>query len=130
MAGQVRLELLGGLRVTRDGVPVRGFVSGKAAALLAYLAVTGRAHTREALAGLLWGELRDEDARLSLRQVPHNLRGLLGDQLAITRATIGWNPAAPCWLDVAAFLGGSARRRPRRTWRGCARPSTSTRGTS
>ena len=56
MAAELRLELLGGLRILRDGVPVTQFVSGKAPALLSYLAVTGRPHFRTALAGLLWSD--------------------------------------------------------------------------
>ncbi|MDP9372641.1 MAG: SARP family transcriptional regulator, partial [Chloroflexota bacterium] len=100
----LRLELLGGLRVSRVGRPVPGFVSAKAPALLAYLAVTGRPHSREALAGLLWGEGAEDDARASLRVALSNLRRLVGAHLTITRETIAFNGAAPCWLDVAVFL--------------------------
>ena len=86
----LRLELLGGLRVSRAGRPVPGFVSAKAPALLAYLAVTARPHSREALAGLLWGEGAEDDARASLRVALSNLRRLVGAHLTITRETIAF----------------------------------------
>ena len=68
MEEALRLRLLGGLRVTRGGgeAPVAGFVSRKAQALLGYLAVTGRPHSREALATLLWGETSEAAACLEL----------------------------------------------------------------
>ena len=39
---ELQLALLGNGEFRRDGVPVIGFRSGKAQALLCYLAVTGR----------------------------------------------------------------------------------------
>ena len=59
----LRLELLGGLRLSRGGAPLAGFAYAKGRALLAYLALTGRPHPREALAALLWGDLPDAAAR-------------------------------------------------------------------
>jgi len=47
------LALLGPPVVRRDGAPVT-FDTRKATALLALLAVTGREHSREQLAELLW----------------------------------------------------------------------------
>jgi hypothetical protein len=67
MDAGLRLELLGGLRVSRGDAPVSGFVSHKARALLVYLAVTGRPQPREALAGLLWGDWPQAEARANLR---------------------------------------------------------------
>ena len=105
--GPLRLTLLGGLQITRgpagDEAPVRGFVSAKAQALLCYLAVTGRPHFREALAGLLWGEMPDEDARANLRQALANLRRLVGPHLTISRETVAFDRASPYWLDVERF---------------------------
>ncbi|HEY3011263.1 MAG TPA: hypothetical protein VGJ36_00855, partial [Gemmatimonadales bacterium] len=43
-------------------------LSAKALALLAYLALEPGPHSREELAGLLWGESSDAEARASLRQ--------------------------------------------------------------
>lgn len=52
---ELRLALLGPPVVLRDGLPVT-FDTRKAVALLALLAVTGREHSREQLADLLWPE--------------------------------------------------------------------------
>jgi DNA-binding SARP family transcriptional activator len=43
---------------------------------LYYLALTSRPHARATLAGLLWGELSETDARMNLRHVLTNLRQL------------------------------------------------------
>src|SRR5687767_13764671 len=102
-AGRLRLEVLGGLRLTRDGAPLPGLAYAKGRALLTYLAVTGRPHSREALAALLWGELPDEAARLNLRVVLADLRRAAGGHLVVTRATVAFDRAAPYWLDAEAF---------------------------
>lgn len=97
------MRLLGGLQLNLAGTPLTGFVSSKAPALLAYLAVTRRPHPREALAALLWGGLPDADARNNLRQALTSLRRSLEPYLLITRETIGFNPAHAHFLDVTTF---------------------------
>lgn len=89
-------------------------------ALLAYLGATSRsphdgpgrhpgsAHTRDALAALLWPGLPTGDARNNLRRELSLLRQALGDDLiAADRAQVGLDPAALAdgrlWVDVAAF---------------------------
>src|SRR5689334_13729861 len=91
--GVLRLDLLGGMQITLDGAPVRGFLSAKVRALLCYLAVTRRPHARESLVALLWGELPKERAAHDLRQALSNLQRLLGSHLTITRPTVAFNPA-------------------------------------
>jgi hypothetical protein len=103
MDEELHLSLLGGMQITRDGEPVTGFVSGKVQALLCYLAVTGRPHLRPALAGLLWAELPEADAKANLRQILANLRRLLAPYLSITCQAIGFNHDSPYWLDVECF---------------------------
>ncbi|MEI2692113.1 MAG: hypothetical protein V9H69_21370 [Anaerolineae bacterium] len=66
-------------------------MSSKVPALLAYLAVTGRPHQRDALAGLLWGEMPDAAAANNLRQALSNLRKLFEPHLLITRDTVAFN---------------------------------------
>ena len=61
-----------------DGVAQLG---AKPLALLAYLVLERRPHSREALAGLLWGESPEVEARASLRQALKQLRDVLGDQV-------------------------------------------------
>jgi DNA-binding SARP family transcriptional activator len=102
MGDELRLELLGGLRASRGGVPLADLRSRKAQALLAYLAVTGRPHPREALAGLLWGSSPEAFARTSLRQALANLRRLVGDHLETTHAAAGLRPEG-VWTDAAAL---------------------------
>ena len=103
MVEALHLELLGGLRIRQGDTPITRFVSGKAPALLCYLAATGRPHFRASLAGLLWSELADTDARMNLRHVLANLRHLLGDHLLITRDTIAFNREQPYTFDLERF---------------------------
>ena len=73
-------------------------------ALLAYLAVEGGTHTRTALAGLLWPESTDSEARNNLRQTVFKLTRLLGKgTLVSTRQTLGL--AIDCQTDVSNFAG-------------------------
>src|SRR6266404_8639052 len=52
----------------------------KARALLYYLAATGRPHTRDHLATLLWSESPDSNARHSLRSSLYHIRHALHTQ--------------------------------------------------
>ncbi len=99
----LQIHLFGGLRVLLDGKPVTGFYSNKSPALVAYLAVTRRAPTRDALATLLWSEMPDTDAKMNLRQCLTNLRKLLEPYLTITRDSVEFNFDAPYSLDVERF---------------------------
>jgi predicted ATPase/DNA-binding SARP family transcriptional activator len=101
--GELRLSLLGQVAIDKDGIPVTGFKSGKALALLCYLAATHRAHFRSILAGLLWGDLSEENARMNLRKAVENLRHLVGPHLAVTRQTVAFDRSHPYWLDVEQF---------------------------
>src|SRR5258706_10344857 len=93
MTDSLSLRLLGTPQAARGGVPLAGFISAKAQALLYYLAVTGRPHTRESLAGLLWSDMPEAQAGKNLRNVLSNLRGLAGAQLLITPQDGGFYPA-------------------------------------
>ncbi|HZD25452.1 MAG TPA: BTAD domain-containing putative transcriptional regulator, partial [Alphaproteobacteria bacterium] len=104
MSDDLRIKLLGGLGISRGGTPLSGFVSSKATALLAYLAISAEPHPREALAGLFWGESTEEDARASLRVVLSNLRRTLGREfLATDRISVAFNRDTAYWLDVEEF---------------------------
>ncbi len=82
------LSYLGSPHITRNNVPITNFISNKVPALLAYLAVTRRAHSRDKLAALLWGEMSDADAKNNLRQALTNLRKFFDHELTITRDSI------------------------------------------
>lgn len=103
MAPELRLQLLGGLSITHNGAPLGPFLSNKIPALILYLAVTRRPHTREALAGLLWGDLPDADAKNNLRQALSNLRKLAERHFIINRDTVEFNVNTPYFLDVETF---------------------------
>ncbi len=106
MAVLLEIKLLGAPQVTLDSLPVTGFVSRKAEALLYYLACTGRAHTRDSLAGLLWSESSDSAARTNLRGILANLRGLVGAHLRIDRQTLAFDTTSPHTIDAVQFAQG------------------------
>ncbi|HEY2994422.1 MAG TPA: BREX system ATP-binding domain-containing protein [Methylomirabilota bacterium] len=73
------LTLLGGFQARLDTGEAFGLPTRKAQALLAYLALPpGQAHPRDKLAALLWGGIREESARASLRQALFSIRKALG----------------------------------------------------
>ena len=103
------LQLLGGLRIGRQGEPPVDFSGHQAGAILAYLALNPkRAHTREELADIFWPDDDPEEARAKLRKSLHSIRARL-EQLQIppdaiviaTRSTLQISQAVS--TDVAAF---------------------------
>jgi DNA-binding SARP family transcriptional activator/predicted ATPase len=99
----LRLTFLGKPQIIRDGVPVTGFVYNKALAVLAYLAVTKRPHSREALAGLLWGEIPDVAAKANLRKILSALRQIAAPNLEIGRQAVAFDIQSTHWLDTGIF---------------------------
>jgi DNA-binding SARP family transcriptional activator len=110
----IRVRLLGPASVTKqDGAPLPGLAVGKPLALLAYLAIKGRAR-REELVALLWGDLDESRARNAFRQSLHRLRGAVGPWLNDEGGLIAIDPRGGVWIDVhefelAAEAGQSAR---------------------
>ena len=100
-ATDLSLALLGPPVVRRDGAPVT-FDTRKATALLALLAVTGREHSREQLADLLWPEADSVKGRASLRRTLSVTAAVMGDGLVVSRAAIGLDPAL-VRVDVREF---------------------------
>jgi DNA-binding SARP family transcriptional activator len=94
---ELSLALLGPPVVKRAGAQVT-FDTRKAIALLALLAVTGREHTREQVADLLWPDADEAKARGSLRRTLSVAAAAVGPALAITRTTVGTTSsrASPC----------------------------------
>ena len=87
----------------RDGQPVH-VDTRKAVALAAYLAVTGTAHSREALAALLWPEYEPERAHANLRRTLWALNKAVGPEwLDLDGDTIALRLGDGLWIDVAAF---------------------------
>jgi DNA-binding SARP family transcriptional activator/predicted ATPase len=100
---RLELRLLGQPQVHLDGVAVTGFRTAKVEALLYYLAVTGRAHGRESLVTLLWGDMPEAAAKRNLTQVLSLLRKQFALFLEITPQQIGLKPEATYWVDVHLF---------------------------
>src|SRR5262245_44723728 len=74
----LRIQVLGDFEARLSATLPLELPSRKSRALLAYLAVGGqRAHPRERLAALLWGEVPEELARQSLRKALWDLRKVL-----------------------------------------------------
>ena len=109
MSITLTLQLLGGLTISRESCPVSGFHSRKEEALLAYLAVTGRPHTRLFLAGLFWGDLPESRALANLRRALTHLRTVAGEHLRITRQVVEFKRESDYWLDVEVFEGAVDR---------------------
>jgi DNA-binding SARP family transcriptional activator len=102
---QIALFLFGSPRIERQGLPLE-VDTRKALSLLAYLAVTGRLHNRDALATLLWPELDQVRARAALRRTLSTLRSAVGAvSLEISRETVGLKFDPDFWVDTATFQG-------------------------
>ncbi|TME29117.1 MAG: hypothetical protein E6I75_22730, partial [Chloroflexi bacterium] len=106
----LELRLLGQFDVRREGAMVV-LPSRPAQSLLAYLALSAAtAHRREKLAGLLWPEADENNARSNLRHALWRIRKaiepdqvaapyLLSDELAVS-----FNAGADYWLDAAILV--------------------------
>jgi DNA-binding SARP family transcriptional activator/tetratricopeptide (TPR) repeat protein len=103
----LRLALLGPPVVLRDGLPVT-FDTRKAVALLALLAVTGREHSREQLADLLWPEADSTKGRASLRRTLSVTAAAMGSGLTISRSAVTLELAS-VEVDVREFEALVAR---------------------
>jgi predicted ATPase len=99
-----RIELFGGPRlVAKSRESISHFPTQKAAAILAYLAVTlPRSHSREVIAELFWPDKDPTLARNSLSVTLSSLRKLLGESLVSGRLQVGLNPDSVT-TDVAEF---------------------------
>lgn len=83
-----------------DGAEVTGFNTRKDSALLAYLAATGNAHSREHLAGLLWSDLPEDKARHNLRNALSHLQKVIGPAWFETADGVALTRSLPWSVDV------------------------------
>jgi len=107
----LRVHLFGSVRVSTPGRPDVRLTHGLQT-LLAYLLLERRrAHSREALTGLFWGDHSEERARACLNTALWRLRAVLepapvprGTYLRTTASgEIAFNTESDYWLDVAVF---------------------------
>jgi DNA-binding SARP family transcriptional activator len=97
------LTLIGSPTVAHpDGERLTPQPGSKALALLAYLTLEPRPHTREELSDLLWGESPEVEARASLRQALRQVRSSLGDVVCSDRRVVSLSQPLRC--DVTSFL--------------------------
>jgi len=109
--------LLGHPRLFLDGNEVK-IPSRKAAALLYFLLLSDRSHSRTSLAGLFWGDVTEQSARRSLRVALTKLRAAIGDYVIADRTRIGFDHHRPHQVDtiilrqaLAGLPGGVATAR-------------------
>jgi predicted ATPase/DNA-binding SARP family transcriptional activator len=100
---KLEINVLGPVQLTLAGKPLAGLVSAKAKALLVYLAIERRPCSRSALAGLLWSDLPEDDARRNLRVEVSKLRRWLNPYLVFTSQEASINPTSPYLVDVHEF---------------------------
>ena len=100
---QLSMRLLGAPQVAYGGRPV-SLRLHKELALLIYLAVTSRPHTRIALATLLWPDHDERSALAALRRTIYQLKVDIGESvLEITPNLVRLRPDVPLWLDTQQF---------------------------
>lgn len=100
---RLALSLFGPPRIELAGNPVNTDTR-KAVALLAYLAMTRQAHSRDTLAVLFWPESDQSRARATLRRTLSALhKALAGQWLRIDRETVSLEQVDGFWLDVDEF---------------------------
>lgn len=104
----LQIHLFGGLDVARGDHRIPPFATQKARALFAYLVLNrSRAHTRDALVGVFWGERPEPVAKKCLRTDIWRVRHALSDDaeevLLLQDHKIAFNSAFPHWIDVAEF---------------------------
>jgi len=107
----LELALLGRPQIILQEQPLE-ITSHKAQALLYYLAMSGQAHSRQALAGLLWTDLDEGAARRNLRVELLKVRTALGDFINADRDTIAFDRTADYELDVIRFEANLKRGEP------------------
>jgi len=105
----ISLYLLGTPYIERDGKNIE-FDTRKATALLAYLAVAGTYHTRDALAALLWPDSPQTNARAALRRTLSTLNSALGKNFIESQGDkLGISPQANWEFDIHRFYEARAR---------------------
>lgn len=104
---QLSFRLFGAPRVEYGGER-RSLRFQKELALLIYLAVTSRPHTRLALATLFWPEYEQAKALASLRRALYQIKVDIGEGiLDVKGGTIGLSSAVDLRVDSHAFLAAA-----------------------
>ncbi|HWS53512.1 MAG TPA: BTAD domain-containing putative transcriptional regulator [Pyrinomonadaceae bacterium] len=108
----LKIHLFGKFCVSRGGRPADGFDAHKEQELLSYLLLRrNRPHAREALAGLLWGDVPTEKSKKYLRQALWHVQAALDARpeggavgvLAVEHDWVQLDAGPGVWLDVEVF---------------------------
>ena len=76
----------------------------KALALLAYLAITGKQHSRDFISATLWSDYEPERARAELRRILNTInKTAISDWMVIDRKSISLQQNDDLWIDVVEF---------------------------
>jgi len=102
----LEIRLLGEFDVRLNGQPVE-IPSRPAQSLLAYLALNPETkHRREKLAGLLWSDSEETNARSNLRHALWRLRKAIGEEyFDADKVTIAFKALEDCELDIYCLEG-------------------------
>lgn len=109
---QLYVRLFGKCSIQRDSCPLTNFDARKVQELFCYLLLRrDHTHSREVVAGLLWGESSNTQAKKCLRQTLWQLQAGLGISSAandkrLLHIEADWiqvNPQADFWFDIAEF---------------------------
>ena len=103
----LKVHLLGQFEVRRELEPIK-IPSRPTQSLLAYLILSaGKMHRREKLAGLLWPDASESNARSNLRHTLWRLRKAIGAEYLISdKISISFNKDSEFWLDAALIEVG------------------------
>jgi DNA-binding SARP family transcriptional activator len=112
MENRLEISLLGGISIKQTGQSLIHLTPRKVEVLLIYLVCTGRPHTREAVAELLWPERAKAQAGHNLRTSLSRLRRVLDDYIVSADHTLAFNQAQPYRLDVAELERSLATTHP------------------
>jgi DNA-binding SARP family transcriptional activator len=106
----LQIHLFGKFSVRHDDRPATGFDAYKEQELLSYLLLhRNRPHSRETLAGLLWGDASTEKSKKYLRQALWHIQAALearpggGAVLTVEHDWVQLNAGVALWLDVEMF---------------------------
>lgn len=106
MGAEITITTFGKLRIARDGQPLDGFISSKAALLFVFLALHPGEHPRKKLAAMLWSETHDDQALKNLRTVLSSVRQQVGSAVIVAHETLAVDPSAAVYVDAAVFEAG------------------------
>src|SRR5688500_745852 len=98
----LEIRLLGRPEIRVDGAPLEG-LPAKLEALVYYLAIAPRSVARSALAGLLWSDRSEQDARMNLRAALTKIPPALAPHIVVTRDWLALDRNRDFEIDVQRF---------------------------